>query len=92
MCLPALLGDDHLGLVPVEFQPQGSVAQIDLRSGSGGRPRQRHGANTRPCPGIGGIQTARTLTELIPSAAKLAPTGTHGGRGEACRRQDGSVM
>lgn len=29
--LPALLGDDHLRLVPVEFQPERPVAQVDLR-------------------------------------------------------------
>lgn len=29
--LPALLGDDHLRLVPVELEPQGPVAQVNLR-------------------------------------------------------------
>ena len=91
-CLPALFGDDHLGLVPVEFQPQRPVAQIDLRSGSGGGPRQRHGADTRPRTGIRRVQTARALAELVPSAAKLAPAGAHGRGGEARWRQDGSVM
>lgn len=92
VCLPALFRDDHLGLVSVEFQPQRTVTQIDLRSGSGRWPRQRHGANTGPRTRIGGVQTARTLAELIPSAAELAPAGAHGRGGEACRRQDGSVM
>lgn len=78
--------------MPVEFQPQRPVAQIHLRSGSSSRPRQRHGANTGPRPGIGGVQTARTLAELVPSAAKLAPAGAHGRGGEACGRQDGSVV
>ncbi|CAG5886557.1 unnamed protein product [Menidia menidia] len=89
-CSPALFGDDHLGLVSVELQPQGPVAQIDLRPGSGGGPRQRHGADARARPGIGGVQTARALAKLVPSAAELAPAAAHGRGGEARGRQDGS--
>lgn len=33
---PALLGDDHLGLVPVKLLPQWPVAEVDL--GPGSRP------------------------------------------------------
>ena len=29
--LPSLLGDDHLGLVSVELEPQRAVAEVDLR-------------------------------------------------------------
>ena len=29
--VPSLLGDDHLGLVPVELEPQRAVAEVDLR-------------------------------------------------------------
>lgn len=40
--LPPLFGDDHLGLVPVKFEPERAVAEINLRFG-GHESRMRRG-------------------------------------------------
>lgn len=90
--LPALFGDDHLGLMPVELQPQRPVAQIHLRPDSGCGSRQRHGADAGARPRVRGVQTAGALAELVTAAPELAAAGAHRRRGEARGRQDGSVV
>ncbi len=62
----------------VKFEPQRSVAQVNLRprrgSGAGHGHRAQTGARSR----IGRVQTPGTLSELIP-APKLTATGADGG-------------
>lgn len=76
--LPALFSDDHLSLMAVKFEPQRSVAQVNLRPRRGARTRDGHRAQTRAWTGIGRVQTPGTLSELI-TAPKLTPAGAHGG-------------
>lgn len=76
--LPALFGDDHLSLMAVEFEPQRSVTQVNLRPGRGARTRDRHRAQTGARSRIGRVEAPGTLSELI-AASKLTPTGAHGG-------------
>lgn len=77
---PALFGDDHLCLVPVELEPQRPVAQIHLSSSHG----------TDPGPLIRAVGVSRSVSELI-SRAELPASRTQR-RAETRGRDHGAVV
>lgn len=89
LSLPALLGDDHLRLVPVELQPKLPIAEVDLGPGPGAAAWQRHVAESGPRAGVRVINAARTLAELIGRPEVTAPAG---GRREPRWRQHGAQV
>ena len=86
---PALLGDDHLGLVPVELEPQRPVAEVDL----GPHPRAAGGEGDvperRPRAGVGRVDAAGALAQLVRRAEV---TAAGGGGGESRGRQHGAQV
>lgn len=74
---PALLGDDHLRLVAVELEPQRPVAEVDLGPHPRARRGQSHAAESRPRPGVGRVDAAGALPELV-SRAELISSGCWG--------------
>lgn len=86
---PALLGDDHLGLVPVELEPQRPVAEVDL----GPHPRaaggERDVPERRPWAGVGRVDAAGALAQLVRRAEV---TAAGGGGGESRGRQHGAQV
>lgn len=82
--LPPLLRDDHLRLVPVKFQPEWPVAQVDL-SLAGNEPRLGGGELVERCPLIGmaillGIRVARrgvALWRRVGQEAVISSVGDH---------------
>ena len=93
MCPPALLGDDHLGLVPVELEPQRPVAEVDLGPGPRTPGVQWHGAEARSRTAVRGVDTVGTLSELVRRAELgAAPRGAHGRREPRRGRQHGAEV
>lgn len=82
--LPSLLCDDHLRLVPVKFQPEWPVAQVDL-SLAGNQPRLGGGELVERCPLVGmaillGVRVARrgvALRRRVGQEAVISSVGDH---------------
>ena len=79
--------------MPVELEPQGPVAEVDLGPGPMPPGVERHRAEARSRSAIRGIDTVGTLSELVRRAELGArPRGAHG-RGEPRRGlQDGAEV
>lgn len=75
---PALLGDDHLGLVPVELEPQRPVAEEHLGPGPGARAGQGHVAESGPGARVRMVDAAWALSQLVGWAEVAAPAGWSG--------------
>lgn len=86
---PALLGDYHLGLVPVELEPQRPVAEVHLGLHPGARRRHRYVAESRPRTAVGRVDAAGALAELV-RRAEVTPS--RGGGGEPRGRQHGAQV
>lgn len=76
---PALLSDDHLGLVPVELEPQRPVAEVDLGPDPGAGGGQTHVAESGTWAGVGRVDAAGALPELV-SRAEVTAAGCRWGK------------